>query len=170
MELTDFAVDTLNTINQGLNRSLNGLSHHEVIWRPGPQSNSIGHILFHMARFEDLIVHVRFQGKPEIWQTEKWCQKMNLPVEAGGHGYTVETLAAFVVPELKDMLAYLGAARAKTIDYLKSVRPADLDRMIPSPHSGDRPLRAVIGRLLIHAAEHGGEIAYLRGVQRGLDK
>lgn len=170
MELTDFAVDTLNTINQVLTRSVNGLSYHEVIWRPGPQSNSIGHLLFHMGRFEDQVIQGRLQGKPEIWQTEKWYQKLNLPVEASGHGYTVETLAAFVVPELKDLLAYLAAARAKTVEYLKTVRLSDLDRMIPSPHSGDRPLRAVIGRLLVHVAEHGGEIAYLRGIQRGLDK
>ncbi len=170
MELTDFVLDTLKTVDQGINRSVDGLSYHEVIWRPGPQSNSIGHILFHIARFEDSAIQSRIQGRPEIWETENWHQRLNLPVKASGHGYSLETLAAFVVPELKDLLAYLGAARAKTSDYLKSIQPAELDRIIGSPRYGDRPVRALIGRLLIHAAEHAGEIAYLRGVQRGLDK
>ncbi|MBI4332413.1 MAG: DinB family protein [Chloroflexi bacterium] len=163
-------MDTLNSISQGVNKSLDGLSHHEVIWRPGPQSNSIGHILFHMGRFEDTIIQARIQGKPEIWETEKWYTRLNLPADSSGHAYTVETLAAFPVPELSKLLAYLAAARVKTSDYMKNIRPAELDRIISLPRMGDRPVSALIGRLLMHAAEHAGEIAYVRGIQRGLGK
>ncbi len=127
MELNDFILENLNSVKQKITGSVNGLSYHELIWRPGPDCNSIGVILFHMARFEDSIVQARLQGKPQIWESEHWYQKLNLPVDASGHGYTTETLAAFVVPETKNLLEYYDAVGIRTVEYLKNIRPAEFD-------------------------------------------
>ncbi|MBI4332930.1 MAG: DinB family protein [Chloroflexi bacterium] len=169
MELTDFVIEALNGIEQQITRSLDGLSHHELTWRPGPECNSIGLILFHTSRLEDTVVQARLQGKPEVWETGRCYQRMNLPAGATGHGHTVATLAAFVVPELREMVDYAKAVRARTIDYLKNVQPAELNRVISTPR-GDRTIRGTIGRMLTHIAEHAGDISYVRGIQRGLGK
>ena len=40
--------------------------------------NSIGWILFHMSRVVDVFMNARFQGKPQIWIEDGWCEKFGL--------------------------------------------------------------------------------------------
>ena len=71
MEVKDIIKTGLD-ITKGLtDRTLNGLTAEELKWQPRSDANSIGLILFHMIRAEDSMLH-RIQGKPQIWETEKW--------------------------------------------------------------------------------------------------
>lgn len=170
MELKDFILEGLDRAKQGTLRAVDGLSHHELMWRPGPECNSIGIILLHQARSEDTFVQTRIQGKPQVWEAEKWYLKLNLPASDTGAHYTVEQLAAFRVPELNDLLAYAGAVRSHTVDYVKSMTPREFDRVVNMARLGDMSVGAVLARMLVHLAGHAGDISYLRGLQRGLDK
>jgi hypothetical protein len=77
--------------------------------------------------------------------------------------------------------------RKNTLEYLKGLKPKDLDNKVnlpPPPASmampaGNAPLRRppfepIVGSMLMHEvtelAGHAGEISYLRGLQRGMDK
>ncbi len=170
MELKDFIRNELDNVKRAMTRAVDGLSHYELMWRPGPECNSIGFILFHQTRFEDSFVQARLQGKPQVWESEGWCQKLNLPIGDTGSHYTVEQLAAFPVPELKDLMGYAEAVRSRTMDYLKGMSPVDFDKTISMPRFGDLSIGAMFAMMVAHLAEHAGEIAYLRGVQRGMDK
>ena len=170
MEMRDFIKGALDRVKQGTVRAVDGLSHYELIWRPGPECNSIGLILFHQARFEDSFVQGRILGKPQVWESEKWYEKFNMPVSESGSGYTAEQIAAFPVPQLKDLLGYSDAARAKTLEYLKTAPGSDFDRVINMPRFGDVTVGALFMLVIVHQAQHVGEIAYLRGMQRGMNK
>lgn len=170
MELKDFITMELNNVKQGMTRVLDGLNHQELSWRPSCGCNSIGLIVFHMARFEDSTVQARIQGKPEIWESEKWYQKLNLPVSEVGAHYTVEQVNSFSVPELRDLIVYADVVRARTVEYLESMTPDELDKPITMPRSSETPIGAVFARVVGHLSQHVGEISYLRGLQRGIDK
>ncbi len=71
MDLRDFIQAGLDRVKQATMKAVAGLSHHELMWRPGPEANSIGIILFHQARAEDTFVQTRIQGKPQVWESEK---------------------------------------------------------------------------------------------------
>ncbi|MBI4288336.1 MAG: DinB family protein [Chloroflexi bacterium] len=170
MELKDFIQAGLDRVKQATLKAVEGLTPDELKFRPGAEANSIGIIFLHQARSEDMFVQARIQGKPEVWESENWYQKLNLPVtETGGH-YTVEQIAAFRVPELKDMVAYAGAVRARTSECLAGMTPDRFDRIINLPRRGDVSVGALFALILVHSAEHAGDISYLRGLQRGLDK
>ena len=96
-------------------------------------------------------------------------------------------MATFVVPDSKTLLAYSEIVRKNTLEYLKGLKPKDLDKKFnppPPPASmampaGNAPPRRppfepIVGSMLMHAvtelAGHAGEISYLRGLQRGMDK
>ncbi len=170
MELRDFIQAGLDRVKQGTTRAVDGLTLYELMWRPGPEANSIGLILFHQARSEDTFVQTRIQAKPQVWESEKWYQKLNLPASESGSGYTAEQVAAFPVPELKDLLGYAEAVRMRTLEYLKSMTPDKLDKVINMPRFGDVTIGAIFARIVVHLAQHVGEISYLRGLQRGMNK
>ena len=170
MEVKEFIQDALDRVKRTTTRLVDGLSHQELMWRPGPECNSIGLILFHQARFEDTFVQSRIRGKPQVWEAEKWCQKFNMPVSESGSGYTAEQIAGFRVPELTDLIGYTEAVRARTLEYLEDAPDDEFNRVVNMPRMGDITVGALFALIVVHLAQHSGEISYLRGVQRGMNK
>jgi hypothetical protein len=112
------------------------------------------------------------QRKPQVWVSEKWYEKLNLPENSRdvGYGYTAEQVAAFPVPELNDLLGYAKATRTRTVEYLKAIAADKLDQVIQTPIFGEITIGHVFVILLCDITQHTGQIAYLRGLQRGLNK
>ena len=171
METCDFIQDTLERTQNAVTEAVKGLSHEELTWRPGAEANSIGFLLWHQTRAEDVIVHDWIQQKPQVWVTEKWYQRLKLPENPhdDGWGYTAEQVAAFPVPELKDLTGYAEATRAQTVKYLKDTAADRLDQTLQTP-LGELTIGQTFALLLCEIIQHTGQIAYLRGLQRGLDK
>jgi hypothetical protein len=170
METKDYILMELSGIKRGFGRALKDLTQPELMWRPACGCNPMGLILFHVARSEDSFIQSRILGNPQIWVSEKWYEKLNLPAEEEGAHYTVDQVNAFPVPEQKDILAYYDAVRAKTKEYLKGLQPEELDKKISMPPFGDLTVAAILSIIVNHSAQHIGEISYLRGMQRGMDK
>jgi uncharacterized damage-inducible protein DinB len=171
METGDFILDTLEREQEAVTAAVNGLSHEELTWRPGAEANSIGFILWHQIRCEDHMVQGMIQQKPQVWVSDGWHQRLKLSENPhdDGYGYAAEQVAAFPVPKLKDLLAYAEATRAQTIKYLKATTADKLDQKIQTP-MGEYTIGQIIAILLCEIIQHTGQIAYLRGLQRGLDK
>ncbi len=170
MELKDYIRMELDGLERGVTRVMNGLTQQELAWRPSSGCNSIGLILFHMTRSEDSFVQARIQNKPEVWETEKWYKKLNLAENEAGAHYTVAQVNAFPVPALKDLLSYHSAVRARTMDYLGSTIPAIFDNKITMSRFGEVTVAGIFSMVVSHISQHIGEISYLRGLQRGMDK
>jgi hypothetical protein len=171
METSDFILHTLEQLQSTVKAAVNGLTHEELTWRPAVEANPIGFILWHQTRAEDVLFHEWIQQKPQVWVTEKWYQRLKLPEnpQDDGWGYTAEQVAAFPVPEVKDLLEYAAATRTQTIEYLKATTPDKLDQVLQTP-MGESTIGQTFALLLGEIAQHTGQIAYLRGLQRGLDK
>ena len=127
-----------------------------------------------MVRSEDGSVQSLIQGKQQLWESEKWYKKMGKTIEERHNRYTPEQVANFVVPDIKDLLGYADAVRQQTLLYLKNVTAKELDR---KPDMTGRPAvfqGLTVAELLMlnitHFSGHAGEISYLRGLQRGMDK
>jgi hypothetical protein len=187
MEAKALIQSGIENVNRALSRSLNGLTPEELKWKPKPDANSIGFILFHMARSQDFFLNSETRKTPQIWETEKWYLKLKKDVKDSGSQYTPEQYQTFVVPDLKETLAYFEAVNKQMLDFLKSLSTEGLDAevvLLPHPpmKSPDGknlppqkpPFEPKVGSLLffsiIHLLEHCGEISYIRGLIRGMDK
>lgn len=170
MEIKDYLSLEFEGLERNMKRVLKNLTQDELRWRPACGCNSIGLILFHILRSEDSFVNPRLQDKPEVWDEGKWYQKLNLPQKEAGAHYTVEQVNDFLVPELDNMMAYHDAVRTSTREYLKILTPADFDKKITMIHFGEITVAALFSLIVGHASGHIGEISYLRGLQRGMDK
>jgi hypothetical protein len=189
MEAKKLIQTGLENVKRSIDRTLEGLTPAELKWQPRPDANSIGLILFHIVRSEYSFIQSMIQGKSQLWESGKWYQRLNKTIDDRGAHYTAEQVATFKVPEMKDLQGYTEAVRKQTLEYLKDMAPDKLDKKVDLPPMGPPPKAApgekpapprrppfepTVGMMLLmtvtHAAQHAGEISYLRGLQRGMDK
>jgi len=171
MDAKDLVKMQLEGNKRSMGRVVNGLNQPEVMWRPSCGCNSIGLIIFHVARSEDSFIQARLQNKPEVWVKDGWFQKLHMAETSTGSHFTIDEVNAFPVPELKDLHAYMEAVRAATAAYVDSLSAADFDRKLTiKPFPGDTTVGAMLSMTVTHAAGHIGEMSYIRGIERGMDK
>ncbi len=167
MDAKELILRSLEQSQEYLNKALEGLSQEEVAWSPGPECNSIAFILWHMTRVEDFFVNRVIQREKELYERETWQDKLGTPLKVAQ--YTAEELGAWPVPPLELLQAYAMAVRERTLGLLRSI-PADKLSELARPDRPPDTIGAILGRMSTETALHVGQIAYLRGVQRGLDK
>jgi hypothetical protein len=173
MQPIEFIIQTLNVAEDGLLKAVQDLTPYELSWRPGLESNPIGFLLWHITRSEDsLVSSLLCGGKQQVWETGKWGEKLGLAPDSKntGNSYNREQVICFATPELNRMIEYHQAVRACTIEYLKTVKPADLEAKVPFFGGREVPASFVVSIVLSEIFQHSGQIAYVRGMLRGLNK
>jgi hypothetical protein len=169
MDIQHYIYGEFENLTRQANRVLEGITHYESLWRPGPGCNSIALILFHCSRFEDMMIQTKFNDNKELWITEKWYEKFKFPPSEAGISYNLEGIASFAIPDFKDLKDYMQAVRAQSLNTMKAITPEKLDKMTHLPF-GEFSLGAVSIMLISHQNGHMGEISYIRGMQHGLNK
>ena len=172
MQLSDFISGCLDQHYNSMVRSVEGLSDQEMRWMPTPECSSMGFLLWHYGRTLDRWIHSRLQGVPQLWEQgwdERLGQQVSDPNETG-YGYGPDRLAAFHTPETAALVEYGAAALAAAKLYLASLQEADFEDMpVDNPSGGTMSLAHMCQQLLWEFNQHGGQIAYIRGMQRGLE-
>ena len=169
MELKEHIKSDLDGLKRGTTRVLNTLTQQELMWRPACGCNSMGLILFHVAKHEDWFMQANLHRKPQVWESGKWYNKLNMVLSETGSHYTIDQVNAFPVPDMNNLLAYYEDVRTKTLDYLNGLTPDSFDKKVKLPF-GEFTLAGVFSDLVSHTAQHTGEMSYLRGMLRGMDK
>lgn len=87
----------------------------------------------------------------------------------GAHFSSPDQVNAFKVPKLSKILAYGAAVRRQTLAALNKMKPADFDKKVEM-RFGPMPVAMIYSIIVGHANQHTGEMSYIRGIQRGMDK
>lgn len=164
MTLNEFIVDALEKENGFLLEALDGLGPEELAWQPAADANSIGWILWHMVRVEDMWIQFFAQFQTELWETEGWHEKFGLPTRDNGFGHTAEQVNNFPALDLSEFLRYRAAVRQATLAYLDTLTPEDMER-VPRERRPEMSLGAMFRQIIGEMYQHVGHIAYLRGLQ-----
>ena len=164
MTLNEFITDALEKETEFLLEALEGLSPDELTWQPGPAANSIGWILWHMVRVEDMWIQFFAQFKPELWERDGWHEKFGLPTRDNGFGHTAEQVNNFPRLDLEEFLLYRAAVREATLAFLATLTPNDMET-VPRERRPEMSLGAMFRQIIGEIYQHVGHIAYLRGLQ-----
>jgi len=166
MYVKDFILYSFNESQEALKKAVDGLTQEELMRQPQPGTNHIAFILWHIFRVEDWFFHYMFQRIPQVWESERWHEKLNLSEDpkVTGFGYTAEQVTGFPPVPLRDLMAYGEAVRAETVDYLHNLDPAKFDEIVKSRLFGEVSIGTLISHLLIELAQHVGQIAYIREI------
>lgn len=169
MDVKEYINSELEALNRVTSRVLDTLTQSEIAWRPACGCNSMGLILFHATKLEDSLIQKALRKKPLLWESEKWYSKLNMDIGESGSHYDMDKVNAFPVPDMQELVDYHQAVRAGTINYLNSLAQDDFGRKVTLPFS-EFTVAGIFALIVRHDAQHIGEISYLRGMQRGLDK
>ena len=151
----------------GLQKALAGLSAEERRFQIGGDSNHIDFLVWHMARNEDGTVSACARV-PELWRQAAWYERFGLPEEADGCAFTLEDVSSFPTVETEELRQYFSHVRARTRSFLETLSESDLDLPF-SPSAPDVSVAQVLSHLVVEQSQHLGQVALIRGVQRGLE-
>ena len=160
----------LEEYSEDLNKALEGLTPQERRFQPGPDSHHIDFTVWHMARVEDDWVQGFAQSTDRIWNREGWPEKLGLPARGNGFGFTAEDAAAIQGYDTALVMEYYADVRRESLRYLGKLSPEDLERC---PRPEQRPgysIGKMFSHIIVEEAQHVGQVAFLRGLQRGLNK
>ncbi len=153
-----------------IRKALDGLTPEERRFQPTPESHHIDFAFWHIIRVEDEWLQGFARGVPTVWVRDGWPDRFATAGRGSGWGYDAEQIAALPAFDMDEMMSHFDAVRRETLDYLDSITEKDLD-IFPQPER--RPeynVGRMFSHLLVEESQHAGQIAYLRGMQRGLNK
>ena len=171
MALKEFIQLSLQQNYESLVRSVEGLTHRELSWCPVPRSMSIGFLAWHYGRTLDRWIHTRALETLQLWE-QGWADRFDRPLDPNDTGYrfSTEQLDQFQVPPAALLLDYAKAVKTKTMEFLDGVDDDVLDSLtLVNPLGGYISLATLFQQLIWEVNQHGGQIAYLRGLQRGIE-
>ena len=169
MDFKEIIGMALNEYMEELRKAVDGLTPEERRFQPSPEAHHIDFAVWHMARVEDEWVQRFAQRTETVWQREGWHNKLGLPEKGSGFGYAAEQVAELPQFDFEGLMAYYDSARRETLRYLDKLSAEDLDSC---PHQERRPgytVGKMFSHVIVEESQHVGQVAYLRGLQRGIN-
>jgi hypothetical protein len=168
MELKEYLKMEIEGLDRQYKRTMDTLTQKEIEWQPACGCNPIGLILLHVFNAEDSFMNP--DKTQMLWAKGNWCTKLGLDAKTEtAHFKSADEVNCFKVPKLEKIIAYGAAVRKQTLASLKKAKPADFEKMIKLPW-GEIPGVMMYSMVVGHATSHLGEMSYIRGIQRGMDK
>src|SRR3989441_1893885 len=119
----------LDTVNLRLHHSADDLLPSELTARALTGVNTIGFIVWHMARSQDWAVNTAIRDLPEVVTREPWRHSS---VAVAGIGTGIDSSRADDVARRgvpPDLLAYAGAVHADSVEWLRTQSESPLDEI-----------------------------------------
>jgi uncharacterized damage-inducible protein DinB len=158
-------VDLYNRIPPLAAGAVSGLDEEQLSRAPGPGANTIGWLVWHLARVQDHHVS-ELLGTEQVWVSGDWATRCGLEPDPSdtGFGHSPEKVAS-VRPENADvLLAYLAEVQRRTIAMLEQVDPDELDRVVDERWDPPVTLGVRLVSIADDSLQHVGQAAYLRGL------
>ena len=161
MEPHALLVDALSRSLENSLHALDGLSADELAWRPAPDANPIGWLVWHLARVQDDHV-AQVAGLEQVWGT--YAEELAVPYDHAdiGYGHTSEQVGALRV-EAPRLAAYLEAVTRQSTDWLER-GGHDWDRVVDDRWDPPVTLAVRLVSVADDCAQHAGQAAYVRGL------
>ncbi len=160
----------LNEYYGKLKQTVGGLTPEELLWQPAPESNHILWTAWHMARVSDRWANSTVLGGQELWIRDGWAKKLGMPEDRYGRGETADQAKKFPAISIALVLEYYDAAHAAMLAMIDALERSDMDREVYSEYRGESlNIGWILGHILTEESQHLGQVAYIRGMQRGID-
>ncbi len=165
MDASQVYADCFARVREHVEGTLDGLSTDDLLTVPEPGANSIGWLLWHLARVEDAQV-ADLMGRDQVWVEGSWAAGFGLDPDPANHGYghTPEDVASVQPTDAGAITGYYDAVAARTDELVASLTPEVLDRVVDE--SWDPPVTFGVRLVSIvdDEIQHAGQAAYVKGL------
>lgn len=149
---------------------LNGLTNEERRYQPTSDSHHIDFTVWHMARVEDNWIHRFAKDAEQIWIRDSWHQKLNLPRDGTGYGFTSDEVKNLPLFDIDMLMNYYNIVAHETRNYLDDI---SLDKLKYCPQPNKRPgytIGQMFSHIIVEESQHLGQVSYVRGMLKGINK
>jgi hypothetical protein len=158
-------LDLFSRVTEHVDNVVRGLDAAALCASPAPGANSIGWLVWHLARVQDHYVS-GFVGGPQVWETGDWAGRFGLDPDPrnSGYGHSPDDVAA-VRPDGPDALTgYYRAVVARTNAYVGGLTDEELERIVDRSYDPPVTLSARLVSMADDDLQHVGQAAYVRGL------
>jgi hypothetical protein len=165
LSATDLLADLFDHVRSTAHRAAEGLDADALNWRPAPDANHIGWLVWHLARVQDDHV-AAVAGTEQEYATGGWADRFGLPFEPGaiGYGMSSEDVARVRITDPELLLGYVDAVLDTTGRFLHTLTAEDLDRVVDRNWNPPVTLGVRLTSVANDDLQHGGQAAYVRGL------
>ena len=165
MRTNDVLAEAFGRIRGEVHSAATELSGAGLNYRPDPEANSIGWLIWHLTRVqEDHVAHLA--GKPQEYVADGWAERLGLAPEDNdlGYGHTSQQVGAVTFDSPEILLAYHDAVHERSLDYVASISASELDRIVDT--RWDPPVTAGVRMVSVidDCMNHAGQANYVRGM------
>lgn len=167
MRSADILADAFERVRDAVHPAANGLTPEDLATRPDPQANSIAWLVWHMTRVQDDHVS-EVAGTDQTWTGDGWFDRFGLPLDPAdtGYGHSSDQVGLVTAPAGL-LLGYFDAVHRRTIDFVRTLGEADLDRVVDERWDPPVTLGVRLVSVIADDLQHCGQAAYVRGLLQG---
>jgi uncharacterized damage-inducible protein DinB len=164
MEPKELLVDAYGRIAELVERALRGADEAVLTARIEEGTNSIAWLVWHLTRIQD--DHIAdVAGRDQVWDSDGFADRFSLPFDrhATGYGHGPQEVAA--VTTTSELLGeYHGAVHARTLEFLETVSPGDLERIVDTRWDPPVTLGVRLISVISDNLQHAGQALFTKGV------
>jgi hypothetical protein len=163
----DILVDAFNRVDEGVRGLLGDLTAAQLATRPDGKGNSIGWLVWHLARVQDDHL-AEIAGREQVWTSAGWFQRFALPfpADATGYGFDDAEVDATVVPDPGLLAGYHAAVHELTVELVTGITVARLDEIIDTRWDPPVTVAVRIVSVAEDCFQHLGQANYVAGLLR----
>jgi uncharacterized damage-inducible protein DinB len=165
MHAKDILIDGYGRIREEVHAALDGLDPEDLNARPTPETNSVAWLVWHLTRVQDDHLADAF-GLDQVWLDQDWHERFGLDLPPGdiGYGHSPAQVAKVRVDSADLLTGYHDAVHAQSLQALRGVGAADLDRVVDRRWDPPVTLGVRLVSVLSDDLQHVGQAAYVRGL------
>jgi DinB superfamily len=178
--------DSFTRLIEHVDELTDGLTEEVASYRPTSQANSIGWLIWHSARVQDIqvcdIAKTLADGRSDkprseddgrsdkprsedVWTRDGWVDRfgLDLPRDDTGYGHSADAVAK-VRASVELLAGYYHAVHDMTLEFVETLTDADLERIVDRRWDPPVTASARLVSIVDDCAQHLGQAAYLRGI------
>ena len=165
MNVDDVLIESFDRLPDLVRTAVAGLDAEQLRWAPVPGANSVGWLVWHLTRVQDHHVAALLDAG-QVWAGPGWAGRFGLDPDPRntGYGHSAVQVAAVRPASAQVLLDYYDAVHARTVDFLRGLSPAQLDRVVDERWDPPVTLGVRLVSIVNDDTQHVGQAAYVRGL------
>jgi hypothetical protein len=168
MDIAALLLELYGRIPPLAHEAVDGLDTDGLVWQPSPGANTIGWLVWHLARVQDHHVS-ELTGDDQLWVTGDWAAGFGLDPDPSntGYGHGPDEVLAVRPESSASLVDYLAATDERATAFIAGLTPAALDEVVDRRWDPPVTLGVRLVSIADDALQHVGQAAYVRGLLDG---